>query len=397
MDYRERLNELHSEYIALDAGVALQYRDQIKSIQTIYNLLPAEKKRVLTIPSVFRRSYDENFISDYLAFFLDPARNGIGTEPLERFLEASGYDPRGIDFVDVDINREYSFTSGGRIDFLIRIADTHTIGVENKLFSPEGDQQTEGYFTSISEEFPDDELWFIYLTPKGHASSSSEFQSLSYEQVLETFSQIDVRLRDNFRQFFFWQDFLLHLEEYILMKKDEFKLSEKSKLYLAHYDMLRDLENTFEDDLQDYYEYLGAKIVDSLPGRDWHTNFRTSRKWQQVYKGNWLQPQLSIHFEYVFSQPIFSADSFRLMIDVERKKGPRFIEFYKDSLRKPIKEKYKKLGIELLPPSRKVAIALKEYPLDPDVDRIDQQLCAAMEEFSFFVSVIDKKLGSFEN
>ena len=74
-----------------------------------------------TIPALFKRTYDENFISDYLAYILDPSRNGIGTEPLQALLSlAFDYDS-DMDLDNAIIDREHTFkdSSLGRIDLLI--------------------------------------------------------------------------------------------------------------------------------------------------------------------------------------------------------------------------------------------------------------------------------------
>jgi hypothetical protein len=107
-----------------------------------------------TIPALFGRAYDENFISDYLAYILDPARNGIGSEPLQALLSVA-FDPDlDVDLDNVTILREYAFgdVNFGRIDLLIQLGDQGergVIGIENKILASEGDTQTISYATSI--------------------------------------------------------------------------------------------------------------------------------------------------------------------------------------------------------------------------------------------------------
>ena len=105
------------------------------------------KTPTVTFGTIFKHEHKENFISDWLAYLLDP--NNIGTtEPLECFINIAHADENyTIDFSEVNIQREYVFQeSKRRIDFLIT-TPSHIIGIENKIWS----KQLENEFKNIIE------------------------------------------------------------------------------------------------------------------------------------------------------------------------------------------------------------------------------------------------------
>ena len=112
-DYERLLN---AERRAYEAQLA-KYQAALAEMARSYPSLSGTVERPLTIPVIFGRSYDENFISDYLAYILDPDRNGIGDEPLVRLLELVVPEAEMPDIEVVEITREYSLGSG-RIDLL---------------------------------------------------------------------------------------------------------------------------------------------------------------------------------------------------------------------------------------------------------------------------------------
>ena len=91
----------------------------------------------MTIPRIFGRPYDENFISDYLAYILIRARTGSGLPPLEAFLKLCQIDTMNIPLEHAHIRREYGL-DGGRIDLLIECGESlAVVGIENKIYSSE--------------------------------------------------------------------------------------------------------------------------------------------------------------------------------------------------------------------------------------------------------------------
>jgi hypothetical protein len=67
-----------------------------------------------TIAHIFRHEHKENFISDWLAFLLNPEYTG-SEEPLAALLQLA-FVTSSVDFDDVSILREVAFEDKRRID-----------------------------------------------------------------------------------------------------------------------------------------------------------------------------------------------------------------------------------------------------------------------------------------
>lgn len=79
----------------------------------------------------FNKTYDENFIIDFISYVLDPTKNGIGIEPLSKFIEDYSEEATKIlqnittlGKKDIEITREYSFSNGRWIDYRDREQNT---------------------------------------------------------------------------------------------------------------------------------------------------------------------------------------------------------------------------------------------------------------------------------
>ena len=57
---------------AADDLLLEEYQTSIVDLERLFIKSPPTRSRQLTIPEIFRRSYDQNFISDKLAYILDP-------------------------------------------------------------------------------------------------------------------------------------------------------------------------------------------------------------------------------------------------------------------------------------------------------------------------------------
>lgn len=167
-------------------------KNSIMTLDKILKYLPEKENRLNTIPRIFNKTYDENFISDFLAYILNPAYNGIGIEPLLRIVEDYSLKATSIlnsltmaEENEIEVIREYTFGNGRRIDILIIIQDLLVIGIENKIFSGELNNQTIDYANSISDKFSECETVLLFLTPKKSIPSSNEFEPVSYKELSE--------------------------------------------------------------------------------------------------------------------------------------------------------------------------------------------------------------------
>ncbi|MFW6016382.1 MAG: PD-(D/E)XK nuclease family protein [bacterium] len=120
------------------------YKSMLDNIRNSIKYFP-DKIQKETILSFLNKKYHENTINDYLAYVLNPNKNGIGIKPLYNLI--SHFDDDlvldNLDETTIEVNREYSFYNGSRIDILIKINNDLVIGMENKVNSKERGERTD--------------------------------------------------------------------------------------------------------------------------------------------------------------------------------------------------------------------------------------------------------------
>ena len=109
------------------------------------------------------------------------------------------------------------------------------IGIENKIYASEGYNQTTSYVKGLQCDYEDRELYLIFLTPAGTLAISPEFKAVSYEDLVRGLRGIQYPVLEDIHKTIIWEDFLYHLEEYIVMSNLNLKLSEKTRLFLDHH------------------------------------------------------------------------------------------------------------------------------------------------------------------
>jgi hypothetical protein len=380
---------LQREQTAQQTGLE-NYRIALADLNQRYAQLQPVPPRPLTIPAIFGRSYGENFISDYLAYILDPAKNGIGVAPLAQFLELCDFDSTGLSLTEVKIYREYPVGSG-RIDLLLEWEETLILGIENKILSAEGVGQTKYYAQELPHLFRDTACHFAYLTRGGYPADSKKFQPISYVELLDKLRNVPVAPSTGARQLILWYDFLEHLEVYIVMSDpDRIEFSDKAKLYIEHRAMIQDLENAFKNEWSTAIDYVEKQVRAHLGDGLWTTRFnRTFRQtWHQVLKPAWESSDLTVHYEYWLSIQSLTQQELTFMADVEGKQANNFLALFEQ--RYPaLKAEYEQREIIYRPNHRKFAIAWKSYPIVQELHQVAEVFLDALDEFRFLEPEID--------
>jgi hypothetical protein len=364
-------------------------RQKLRYLSQRYGSIKPSPQKSLTIPVIFNRTYDENFISDYLAYVLHPARNGIGIGPLERLFDACEIDVGDINLEEVSIIREYTLENG-RIDLFLEWEDQFILGIENKIYSSEGEHQTEYYARVIGEKFSELDCHLIYLTRDGHKASSPKFLPLSYRKLYDALTKVSAGEGADGRKIYLWNDFLEHLERYIIMTtNDHFELSEKAKLYIEYHDMLRDLERAFKEDWSRLVETLEIMVKEQI-SRSWTTRFNKSSYYHQIVKPAW-EPNgvMFVHFEYFFDLDRWEKQNIAFMVDVEGRINADEFQALFDKRYPDLALEYEKRGIQYKPRQRRIAIAWKEYAIPQDIKGVSQVFVDAFNEFQFLETEID--------
>jgi len=371
--------------------------EQLQRIAARYQTLLPESPRPLTIPVIFGR-YDENFISDYLAYILDPNRNGIGTGPIIALCGLYGRDTTDLPLKDVVIHREYVLGSR-RIDLLLEIEDQWVLGIENKISASEAANQTSDYASQIASKFSTSIRDFIFLTKSGDQAQSKYFSPISYACLLRALKTVPLDDSVVGRKRVLWEDFLEHLEVYIVMTNSaQFEFSEKTQLHLEHYQMLQDMERTFKNNWREAIKYLEQRlptlIAEGLWGVDgeWEIVSNISASyWLLVRNKAWNEKGLNIDFWWQLSPEYWPEGKIPFVVDWRGKKE------WTTAFLEQIDEEYTKYqnqhalnGMIYRPPYRPVCIVLKNYNFDRSPASLETIFVQAIADFQFLVPIIDK-------
>ena len=416
-DNQNRLSELVFAYRKSDAAKRAQYQTLIEQYSAAlaelsgpYHALPASQPEILTIPKIFNKSHNENFISDYLAYILNPKRNGIGNQPLNILMELISPEIELRDFQKVEIIREYPLHER-RIDILILIDDMIVIGLENKIFAFESQEQTVFYAQALDQFFQNRERLYAFLTIEGKAAYSDKFRALSYQQLLTAFQAVQFPAGD-FKKRTLWEDFLMHMEIHLTMnsKKLDIPEPEKLSLYLKHHKMLSDLRSAYEGSREAVFNTIAQDIQKEFGNWDWIFNFNPARDWQLMYKPHWYlkKPPIRVMLVMWFTREILLANDFLISIEVQgyekewdtQEEIPQFFNLFEPRFN-ALKTIYKEKGIFYLtalperPLLAKLCVAWKRYPVifnTDQVETISAPIIIAIEEFMFLLAPIEETL-----
>jgi len=344
----------------------VQIADYISRINYIKSILPYVdiKKSItlFTIPEIFKRESDENFISDYLAFILDPKKNGIGAEPLKRIISYCNpeYDVDSLEFTRCSVEREKYLDEENRIDLLITIGEDLIIAIENKIYSKERENQTIDYYNAIDRTYKDidDKLFILLAAEEGTKPNSEHFKLLTYSKLYEIFSTIRPDFTNNIKHSILFDDFLLHIRRMFMSENDRL-ISEKTKIYLQNIEMFKDLLNSYYNESELLFSIFQRATSRNFPDR---FLIKWTDKYQQMYKKEWDRGSIFVHYEFwIMKEDVFEDNKFEVMIDVEGKNKESFYDKFKNKYQENEKY-YKERSIEFRPEhKRSIAVAYKEY------------------------------------
>ena len=215
------------------------------------------KESEITVLDILNKShYDENFISDWLAFIFNPEINGIGNKPICCLINSLDISKCNVKNEDIkikwsdsikevnytineqkfiSIEREKVIDDNKRIDVLIKYSNTWII-IENKINSMENGTQTRNYYKYIMKKKKEAEkeltsgkinVIFIYLKPNYNKSEPSDenFIPLTFSQL---FMQIcKMNEHDYNEKEIYKYKYLEELERMMknYMKEEEFDLN----------------------------------------------------------------------------------------------------------------------------------------------------------------------------
>lgn len=381
----------------------MNLRISIETVDKVLQYLPDSRNRIKSLPAIFRKPYDENFISDFLAYILDPYLNGAGLDPLKQVVKHFSFS--GYKILDnltiaeknnIQVLREYTFSGGRRIDILIIIKNHFILAIENKIFSEESDQQTKDYADSIAEAFPDYETLMLFLTLKGKEAQSNQFNPLSYPELVNLLKGVNFDYRDDIRKKILFDEFILHVEEYMMKKQSE-AISEQTKLYLEYWDTIQKLTDFFQKDSMMVFQKFEGILNSVFEGEDWIVWVKEGgRTYHQVYKPSWETKGLYIHYEFhLSSNDILTRSHIPIMIEVEGGNKEAFMSAFNEK-QGSLAHLYNENGILYRPENRKIAIAYKslENHFCPGF-KGDNLLAEEIQKLRFLDETIDLLLKEY--
>ena len=144
---------------------------------------PSEEPRD-TMMDATRRQYDENLISNLLAYYTDSHNpHGFGTLIASALWHLHAPDKQ-CEFGNTTVKREYSTKEGNRIDLVIETDADVVIAIENKIFSGLNNPLDE-YRQSLHDSYPKKELVCFVLAPdlRSLGSGCEEWQAITYHSL----------------------------------------------------------------------------------------------------------------------------------------------------------------------------------------------------------------------
>jgi regulator of replication initiation timing len=277
---------------------------QLQRFSSALERIPSPPTLPHTTLQILGEARAESAWQDYLAYFLDPtAPHGLGTDALNRFLQGLHQCMRGNipdhATTDVIVETEKTSDSGSRVDLIIRDENRFFICCELKLYSTEGQNQTNRYVeddqigTVTKDSFPEQGHHYVYIRPEeNERAGADEFVNLSWREVQDWLRPLLRQGRGRYptRTTAQLSDFLDTIQH--AMTEDEHLQIERKKmqLYFTHQEAIREARNGLEAIHEYESENWRRRFVeDYLPdtwSEDWHCN---SNIYGQFYHSDWRQ------------------------------------------------------------------------------------------------------------
>ena len=159
--------------------------------------------------------------SCFIGWLLDPqGSHGLGDRFLKPFLQKAQeicQQDFELDLSEVQVDLERG-SGQGRPDITVETPNCLCI-VENKITSPEGTGQTQGYADDAEANAPNKHRLLVFLTPEGRTPGDERFYPMNYVQVLELLSPLaQSSLRSEEVRFAILQ-FITNIRETVLGEK----------------------------------------------------------------------------------------------------------------------------------------------------------------------------------
>lgn len=298
------------------------------------------------MPMIFKKTTDENFLSDWLAYILNPKINSLGVKPLNILLKPL-FNIELSDNCETDMGdvgeysacREVYLNSNNRIDFLFSVTDNnleekYLIGIENKIMAGESKPDQLKIYSDLIEKltkrktnntelkkyFGYENILLIFLTIDGYNSNSpGKFKAFSHKTFIENLKKIPTNPLENLRASFLVNEYIKNMEDYIVNNQydENFeKLANEDISLIANNilnikKIIKEKEN-IENNIRYYiYKSVNDKCFDSCQNgytaKYSESKDLTNKKYNYWYKNDWNNNG-NIHYEILFANDTFDND-----------------------------------------------------------------------------------------
>lgn len=279
-------------------------REQLGELETVIAKIPSPEPPPQTTLQIQNQSDVEGAWQNYLQYFLNSESNhGLGTEALVQFL-------RGLDSVaaeefstrisdDVVVEAEVQSPNDNRPDIVIQEPGEFFVCCELKLYSPEGQNQTQRYVednyigATQKQQFPEHGHHYAYIHRPSHPTAEAdEFVSVTWRQVREWLEPLVLNNQGRYpaRTTAQLTDFLDTIQQD--MTQDEYMQTaqEKMRLYFNHEDAIREaeqaLDTVYDYEVSNWRQRFRKHYLPENWGPNWHSN---SNRYGQIYHTKWRQ------------------------------------------------------------------------------------------------------------
>lgn len=239
---------------------------------------------------VIKKVDNENIISAWLAFLLDPLKCG-SILPLKLFCRIVGFE---INDESAIVEREYSLDNRRRIDIIIKL-EKHWIVIENKINSFECNEQTIDYAQKINDITKDKDIAVhcIYLKPKYNKSHprSEQFEVMTYEKLANIWGKISENEFTRKNNYVYFAEFMKLIKGKYAMP-NEIKFDENTKFYIDYREKFDAVEKSFDYACKIVKDKLLAMLDSVFPSDKWLKTVRL--EYIQFFKKDWND---GLHFE----------------------------------------------------------------------------------------------------
>lgn len=286
-------------------------KEQLGEFETAVDKIPSPDPPPKTTLQLQNRADVEDAWQNYFRYFLNPdADHGLGIDALLQFLRSldniarKSFPTRLSD--DVVVEGEVSSPNGNRPDVVIQEPGEFFVCCELKLYSSEGQNQTNRYVNdnyigyTQKKQFPEHRQYYVYIRRPGHPrADADEFLNVTWLQLQEWLKPLLFSNQGRYpsRTTAQLADFLDTIQQDMSQDEHIQTAQEKMRLYFNHEDAIHEAK----EGLNTVYEYeeenwrrrfLEGYLPDNWT-ENWHTN---PSKYGQIYHSKWRQDEgLSIN------------------------------------------------------------------------------------------------------